>query len=130
MMNTGITIVLSDLFIFSLYILGIAVGVLLVLVLIKLFAITKKVNTVLSDNKENVDQLMAILPSTVESINEGVQSVRETVDNAGETIEYIGDSVTGTDRSSGGTAGGVIEIVRVATEVAKAVIHYIARDER
>lgn len=130
MMNTDITIALSDLVIFLLYALGIAAVILLILVLIKLFMLLKRLNSVVSDNKENIDQLMTILPSTVESINEGVESVRTTVDNAGETIEYIGDSFTGTAHSSGGTAEGILEVVRVASEVAKAVIHYIAREER
>jgi methyl-accepting chemotaxis protein len=128
-MDSMISISLGQLMVFLLYSIGMIAGIFLILVLVKAFSVLKRLNTILTDNQENVNQLLDVLPKTVDSINEGVEGIKRTVDAAADTMEYIGDNVTVGRSSSFGSAEGILEIVRVASEVAKAVIHYFSKGD-
>jgi len=128
-MNSMITISLGQLMVFLLYLIGIIAGVLLILVLVKLFSLLKRLNTIVSNNEENVNELLDVLPKTIDSINEGVEGVKRTVDAAADTMEYFGDNVSVGRSGSLGSVEGILEIVRVASEVAKAVIHYFSKED-
>lgn len=129
MFNSSITLSLGDLLQFILFILGILVGVLLVVVLIKIFSLFKKLNSLVADNRKNIDELLVALPKTVDSVNESVQGVHHVIHRAGETMDVIGDSVSFKSGDTMGTVENIIETVRVASEVTKAVMNYFSKDK-
>lgn len=128
MFNSSITLSLGDLLQFILFILGILVGVLLIVVLFKIFSLFKKLNSLVADNRKNIDELLVALPRTVESVHESVQSVHHVINSAGETMDVIGESVSFKSGDTMGTVENIIETVRVASEVTKAVINYFSKD--
>lgn len=127
MLNASISI--GDLLWAILFILATGIGVMLIITLVKLINILKKVNDIVSDNKENINELLTVLPETISSINEGVQSVKRTVDNAGDTIGIITDSVA--PRAGGflESADGIIDLVKIIGEVVRAAVQYFKKTD-
>lgn len=125
----NMSIPLRDLLWAILFILAAGVGVMLIVVLSKVFSILKRVDGIVAENSENINNLLTVIPETVNSINEGVQSVKRTVDNAGDTIGFISDSVAPKAGGFLDGADGIIDIVKIIGEVVRAAMHYFKKSD-
>jgi prophage DNA circulation protein len=117
----------TDLLLILSFIFASAIGILITIMIIKAINVLKKVEDILSENNQNINELMTALPQAVKSIDDGVQSIKNTVDTAGGTIDFISESVSqkGAVLSN---ADGIIDIVRVLGELARAGIHYYKKE--
>jgi ABC-type transporter Mla subunit MlaD len=100
---------------------------LITIMVLKAINVLKKVESILNENNQNFNDLMTALPQAVKSIDEGVQSIKHTVDTAGGTIDYISESIS-QKGSALSNADGIIDIIRVVGELARAGIHYFRKE--
>ena len=111
-----------------LYLLGVGIGVILVVVLIKVFKILKKLDKIISDNSADFKDLMTILPVTVKSVNDGLLSAKQTMDSAKDTIGFVSENLaTKTFRAFSG-AGNIFDILKIVGELALSTIKYFRKD--
>jgi uncharacterized protein YoxC len=105
-----------------------AVGVLLIICLVRFNRTIRKVNKLIDDNAEHVGKTLKQLPTLVEHLEKVSVSVDKNVEKVGtsfaaiETV-FTGDSVTG-------DSGTVMTIVSIAESVLKVIMNYFANKDK
>lgn len=74
-----------------LFIIAVAVGVLLIMALLKVIKILKRADKFIKENESNFNIIANELPDTLQSVKEGVDSIRKTVDTANSALGIIGN---------------------------------------
>lgn len=104
-----------------------AIGVLLLIALVRIIRITKKVNILLDDNTENVTKTIKKLPELAENMDQASVSVKVNADKVGTSVENIGDALTETP--TGEVTDTLMSIVNIAEGVAKMIINLFSKKE-
>ena len=122
-MNSVIQLTLKDVGMFFLWGLVCAVLIYVLMILYKAHKMVKKVDGILDDHREKVDQIMEEVPGITKSVNEiseevahGMQAFRGTVDNIAETSE----DVTGTIKENNTVVESLTSVFHTASMVKSA----------
>jgi ABC-type transporter Mla subunit MlaD len=107
----------------------VAIGVLLIIALIRLNKALKRTGKLLEDNAENIDSTMKQLPTLVGHFDEIGESLKSTVSKAEVAIDSVGgilsgESITVRENSTAQS------IVAIADSVLQIVLGYLARKEK
>ena len=123
----------NDLLIFLAVFIGVclvvAVGVLLIIALVRLNKLLKKAGKLLDDNADNIDKTMKKVPALVEHWDETGESLKSVADKAEATIDAVGGLLTG-DTLSGGESSTVQSIVTIAESVLQIVLGYFSKKDK
>jgi uncharacterized protein YoxC len=106
-----------------------AIGVLLIIALVRLNKALKRTGKLLEDNAENIDSTMKQMPKLVGHIDEIGESLKSTVNKAEGAIDAVGgilsgESITVRENSTAQS------IVAIADSVLQIVLGYFARKEK
>jgi len=106
-----------------------AIGVLLIIALIRLNKALKSAGKLLADNSESIDTTIKRIPILVGHVDEVSESLKLTVDKAEVAIDAVGgmfsgDAITARENSTAQS------IVAIADSVLQIVLGYFARKEK
>lgn len=123
----------NDLLIFLAVFLGVclilAIGVLLIIALVRLNRVLKRAGKLLDDNAENIDKAMKQVPVLVEHWDETGLSITTVANKAEATIDVVGGMLTG-ETAAGGESSTVQSIVTIAESVLQIVLGYFAKKDK
>ncbi len=106
-----------------------AVGVLLIICLVRFNRTIKKVNQLIDDNAAHVGKTLKQLPDLAENLNKASVSVDQNAEKVGTSIAAVEKMFTG-DADSGGDSGTVMTIVSIAESVMKLIMNYFANKDK
>ena len=106
-----------------------AVGVLLIICLVRFNRTIKKVNKLIDDNAEHVGKTLKQLPSLVEHVEKASVSIDKNAEKVGTSFAAIETVFTG-DSAAGGDSGTVMTIVSIAESVLKVIMNYFANKDK
>jgi len=106
-----------------------AIGVLLIIALVRLNKALKSTGKLLADNSESIDTTIKRIPILVGHVDEISESLKLTVDKAEVAIDAVGglisgDSITVRENSTAQS------IVAIADSILQIVLGYFARKEK
>ena len=123
----------NDLLIFLAVFLGVclilAIGVLIIIALIRLNKVLKRAGKLLDDNADNIDKAMKQVPVLVEHWDETGQSITAVANKAEVTIDSVGGLLSG-ETAGGGETSTVQSIVTIAESVLQIVLGYFAKKDK
>jgi len=106
-----------------------AIGVLLIIALIRLNKALKSTGKLLEDNTENIDKTIKRIPILVEHFDEISESLKLTVGKAEVAVEAVGGMFTG-DLNTVHETSTAQSIVAIADSVLQIILGYIARKDK
>ena len=113
---------LYDVGLLILFVLALAVGYQLIVVLRQMVEVGKKVNGILDENRKSIEGTLEILPELLANSNEVVAGVRKTVEATNSAVTCIEDNLADTADKVQETMETALLYARCAGEVAKAVV--------
>ena len=106
-----------------------AIGVLLIICLIRLSRTIKKVNKLIDDNAEDVGKTLKQLPDLAENLSKAGASVDQNAEKVGNSIVAISTVFTG-DSDGEGDSSTVMTIMSIAESVLKVVMNFFANKDK
>lgn len=118
----SVTIDLSVIAWFLIFCIAVVIGVFLIILLRNCLKVLDKVNKIIENNSENIENTLTALPSTVKSVDELAVSAKGTLDKATSMVATVEDTVTETIDSFSFNAENVLSIINIASTVVKSII--------
>ena len=106
-----------------------AVGVLLIICLVRFNRTIKKVNKLIDDNAEHVGKTLKQLPDLAQTLSKAGESVDQNAEKVGTSIAAISTVFTG-DSEGGGESGTVMTIMSIAESVLKVIMNFFANKDK
>jgi predicted PurR-regulated permease PerM len=106
-----------------------AIGVLLIICLIRFNRTIKKVNKLIDDNAENVGKTLKQLPDLAENLSKAGASVDQNAEKVGNSIVAISTVFTG-DSDGEGDSSTLMTIMSIAESVLKVVMNFFANKDK
>lgn len=88
-----LTITLSQMMWFILFLLAIGIGVVLIMAIINIVGILKKVNKIVDDNEKSINTILKEAPIIMDNVNKITEDVQQTVDVLTPSITHIVQNV-------------------------------------
>lgn len=98
------------------------IGVFLIILLYNLVLLVKKANKIVDDNEENVHKTLAVLPETVNNINNVTLAVKDNFDKAGNAISSLGGTVAETAATVNESTGNILEFIKVVNNIIRVIL--------
>jgi len=117
-----VTIDLSVIAWFLIFCIAVVIGIFLIILLRNCLKVLDKVNKIIENNSESIENTLTALPSTVKSVDELAVSAKGTLDKATSVIATVEDTVTETVDSFSFNAENVLNIINIASSVVKSII--------
>lgn len=119
----------EDLAIFLVVCVAVTAGIFLIIALVHFIRVMRKIGQLVDSNKNEIDQTIKVLPTTVSSLGDAAESIKITSDKASGVIGTIDGAVTSTVETVNDTSENVYEIIKVAGLVAKFISDAFKRDD-
>lgn len=113
--------------VFILFCLLVVVGIFFIMTLNHLNKLLTRANKLVESNEESLHKTLALLPETVQNVNEVVANVKMGLDQVGDTVEAVETALTETVAAVSGNTQNFFSLVNTVSGIAKIIFEVFSK---